>query len=159
MWWYTELSQYYGQVKHYLDVFGTKQVKVLLYEEFFAQPERVLRDIFAFLGVNEDITINTSVRYNVSGNPKSRTFYSFLNKFIFDPSPLEASIKSLIPANLRSAWASRLIGMSVERVSIEPQIQAQLKAYFTEDVKRLEDLLARDLLCWHYREPGLVGKP
>lgn len=158
MWWYKELSQYYRQVKHYLEVFGKQQVKVLLYEDFFAHPQQVLRDLFAFLEVNEEVTIDTSVRYNVSGTPKSRTFYNRLRKFIFDPSPLEASLKSLVPANLRSTWASKLIGMSVARASIDPQMQAQLKAYFMEDVQQLEDVLERDLLCWRYREPGLVGK-
>ena len=38
MWWYRELSLYSSQVKRYLEVFGKEQVKVLLYEELFANP-------------------------------------------------------------------------------------------------------------------------
>jgi hypothetical protein len=156
MWWYRELSQYYSQVKHYLDVFGTQQVKVVLYEEFFAQPGKILPEIFAFLGVNENVTINTSVRYNVSGTPKSQILYNRLDKFMFNPSPLEKRLKSLVPSNLRAAWASKLIGLTVERASIEPQMQARLRADFAEDVKKLEDLLGRN--CWQYHESGLVQK-
>ncbi len=158
IWWYKELSLYYKQVKHYLDVFGTQQVKVLLYEELFAHSGEVLSDVFSFLRVKEDVDINTSVRYNISGVPKSRGFYTLLDNIIYNPSVLEKRIKSLVPLQLRVAWASRIIGMSVDRVSMNPQEQARLKAYFADDVGNLEDLLHRDLLCWQYREPSIMQR-
>ena len=70
----------------FLGVFGTERVKVLLYDELVANPGQALRAIFAFLGVREDAVIDTSVRYNVSGAPKSRRLYTPLNHFIFNPS-------------------------------------------------------------------------
>jgi len=156
MWRYKELSFYYEHVRQYIEVFGEQQVKVLLYEEFYANPAQALRDVFTFLGVKEDVAIDTSVRYNLSGMPKSRKLYTPLNRFIFNPNGLEKRIKSLIPLHLRKAWASKLIGLSVERISIDPQIQAQLRAYYAEDVKQLQDLLQRDLACWGYGEPGAM---
>ena len=159
MWWYKELGLYYGQIKHYLEVFGTQRVKVLLYDELFANPGRTLRDVFTFLGVKEDVVIDTSVRYNVAGVPKSRRLYSLLNHFIYTPSPLEKDIKSLVPQHLRVAWASKVIGMFTRSVPVDPQIHARLKAYFAEDVGKLEDLLHRDLLSWQYREPSIAQKP
>jgi hypothetical protein len=158
MWWYTELSRYATQVERYLEVFGPEQVKVLLYEEFYAHPEQRLREVFAFLGVKEDVLINTSVRYNVSGVPKSRRLYTPLNHFIFNPSPLEKRIKSLVPRHLRRAWASKAIGMLTKSVPVGPQIHEQFKEYFAEDVAKLEDLLQRELFCWHYRDPEIAQK-
>lgn len=158
MWWYKELSSYYKQVKHYLEVFGTQQVKILLYEELFSNPAQVLRDVFTFLEVKEDIEINTSVRYNLSGSPKSRKLYNLLDKFIFNPNALEKRIKSLVPMHLRIAWASKVIGMFTKPVPLNPQIQKELKTYFAEDVGMLEDLLERDLLSWQYRESSLAQK-
>jgi Sulfotransferase family len=159
MWWYRELSLYYRQVKCYLDVFGTQRVKVLLYEEFFANPGLVLRDVFTFLGVKEDVSINTSVHYNLAGVPKSRKLYTLLDNFIHEPSPLEKHIRSLVPLHLRIAWASKVKGMLLSPVPLNSQIHAELKAYFAEEVGKLEDLLQRDLLCWHYREPSIAQKP
>ena len=150
MWWYKELGLYYRQVKHYLEVFGTQRVKVLLYDELIANPGQTLRDIFTFLGVKDDVVIDTSVRYNVAGVPKSRRLYTPLNHFIYNPSPPENLIKSLIPMHLRLAWASKAIGMFTRHIPISPQIHAQLKAYFAEDVGKLEDLLHQALLCWQY---------
>lgn len=156
IWWYREVSLYYQQVKYYLEVFGPQRVKIVLYNELFANPEQTLREVFAFLNVREDATINTSVRYNVSGVPKSRRFYNRLDKFIYNPNGLEKRVKSLIPRHLRVAWASKIIGMSVERVPLDARKQAQLKTYFAEDVGKLEDLLQRDLQSWRYQTPSMA---
>jgi hypothetical protein len=158
MWWYKELGLYCRQVKHYLEVFGTQRVKVLLYEELFANSEQTLRDVFTFLEVKEDVVIDTSVRYNAAGVPKSRRLYTLLNHFIYNPSPMEKLVKSLVPFPLRKAWASKAIGMLTQPVPMDSQIHAQLEAYFAEDVRKLEDLLQRDLLCWQYREPSNAQK-
>lgn len=156
MWWYKELSLYYSQVRYYLEVFGAQRVKVLLYEELYANAGQSLRDVFAFLGVKEDVVVDTSVRYNVAGVPKSQRLYRLLNHFINTPTPLEKGMKSLAPQYWRVAWASRVIGMFTRPVPVDPQIHAWLKACFAEDVEKLEGLLHRDLLCWQYREPSIV---
>jgi Sulfotransferase family len=173
IWWYKDLGLYFEQVKHYLEVFGRRQVQVLLYDKLFAHPGQGLRDIFKFLEVNEDVVIDTSVTYNVSGVPKSRKLYTLLDNVIFTPNALEKRVKSLtplhprgagvlrqyitmekrirslIPLHLRMAWASKITSMVVERVSMDTGTRAQLKAYFAEDVKKLEDLLHRDLRHWY----------
>mgnify|MGYP002402299564 CR=1 FL=1 len=153
MWWYKELSLYYSQVKRYLEMFGTQQVKVLLYEELYAQPEQALRDVFAFLGVREDADINTSVRYNVAGLPKSRRLHTLLYKFIDSPNSLAKHIKPGL------AWKAMGTLLLKPAPKMNPQTKAQLKAYFAEDVAKLEDLLHQDLLCWQYREPSIAYKP
>jgi hypothetical protein len=154
MWWYTELGRYYGQVKHYLEVFGGRQVKVLLYDDLFVNLEQTLRDVFTFLGVKEDVVIDTSVRYNVAGVPKVRGLYTLLDHFIYSPTPPEKLVKSLVPLPLRRAWASKAIGALTRRVPVDPQVHAQLQPYFAEEVGKLEELLHRDLVCWRYREPS-----
>ena len=158
IWWYRELSQYFNQVKHYQDVFGAQRVKVLLYEELFAMPEQVLREVFVFLGVKEDVAIDTSVRYNVSGPPKSRKLYALLDKFIYNPGPLGQHIKSLVPEHSRITWASKVMGVSLRSVPLDPHMHTQLKEYFAEDVSKLEDLLHRNLRCWQYQKPAIVHK-
>jgi hypothetical protein len=156
MWWYKELSLYAAQVQRYLEVFGREQVKVLLYEEFYANPGQVLREVFAFLGVREEVSIDTSLHYNVAGEVKSLRLYTFLTNFIRNPNSVEKRIKSLLPRSLRRAWGAKVVGMLVKPVPIDLQLRAQLKPYFLEDVMKLEELLHRDLLCWHYRESGIA---
>lgn len=158
IWWYKELSLYYSQVKRYLDVFGIRQVKVLLYDELAANPGQVLRDIFRFLCVEEEVTIDTSVRFNTSGVPKSRRLYRILDNFIYNPGPLEKRIKSLIPPHVRLEWASRITGMFLRPVSMDPQLHSHLKTFFAEDVGKLEHLLKRDLRSWRTASPATRQK-
>ena len=156
MWWYKELSLYSSQVQHYLEVFGPERVKVLLYEEFYADPGQALRDVFAFLGVKEDVVIDTSVRYNPAGVAKSRRLYALLNHFIREPSAWEQWIKSLIPRQLRITLATKAVGLLVQPVPMDLELRVQLKPYFVEEVAKLEELLHRELRCWHYGEPSFV---
>jgi len=152
MWWYKELGLYASQVKRYLEVFGRERVKVLLYEEFYTNPELALRDVFAFLGVREDVVINTSVRYNVAGMPKSRRLHTLLYKLIDNPNSLAKRVKPAL------AWKAmgRFLLRPVPKMN--PQTYVQLKAYFAEDVAKLQDLLGQDLRCWKYREPSIAQK-
>lgn len=150
MWWYRELSLYYQQVKHYLEVFGAERVKILLYDDLSAHPEQTLREVFSFLGVKEDVFINTSVHYNMAGVPKSRRLYTLLYKFVDKVSPLAKHIKPAL------AW--QVLGLFLQPVSLDPQLHQQLKGYFMEDVEKLEHLLHRDLSCWHYRKPSSSHK-
>jgi hypothetical protein len=158
MWWYKELSLYYSQVKRYLEVFGREQVKVLVYEEFYADPASGLRDVFAFLGVRQDVAIDTSIHYNVAGEVKARKLYTRLTNFIRNPNALEKRIKSLVPRQVRRVWATKAVNMLVRPVPMDRQLHAQLGPYFLEDVAKLEELLQRNLLCWHYREPSIAQK-
>jgi hypothetical protein len=157
MWRYKELSLYYQQVKRYLDVFGTQQVKVLLYDELFSHPESVLRDVFTFLGVKADVVIDTSVRYNTGGVPNAPRLYTLLNTFINNQSPLGKRIKSLVPLQQRVMWGSKVLEKIVQPLPMASQMHAQthaqLKAYFAEDVGNLEELLHRDLSGWQSASP------
>jgi hypothetical protein len=150
MWWYKDLSLYASQVKCYLETFGRERVKVLLYDELFSNPEPVLREVFAFLGVGEDVAINTSVRYNVSGAPRSRRLHTLLYKLSDTSNALAKCVKPAL------AW--KAMGMFLLRPvpQMNPQTYAELKEYFAEDVGRLEELLQRDLRCWHHREPSIT---
>jgi hypothetical protein len=152
MWQYRELSMYYKQVKYYLDVFGARHVKVLLYDELFTNSTPVLRDMFAFLEVREDVVIDTSVRYNTGGVPSSPRLYTWMDNFINTPSPLGKRVKSLVPSQMRAKWGSKVMEKIVEPVpmasQIDSQTHAQLREYFAEDVRNLGDLLDRDLSGW-----------
>lgn len=63
---YVELGLYYKQVKRYLSQFGKNQIKIFLYEELIENPNKLLKEIFKFLGVNKNVYVNTSNRHNAS---------------------------------------------------------------------------------------------
>lgn len=155
MWWHTELSLYYEQVKQYLEVFGVERTKVLLYDDLCSNPAELLQDVLRFLGLRDDISIDTSVRYNTAGVPRSRTLYALMDTFLAQPHALKKHIKTLLPSSLSTTWVTRAMNLLVEPVPMNPQLSAQLHSLFAQDVRKLEDLLSRDLQCWAHQEHGV----
>lgn len=143
LWWYRELGLYSAQVARYQQVLPPSQLKVFLFEDLSNMP-RVLTDTFKFLGLPDAPGIDTSVRYNESGVPKSRGLYEFFAQ----PNALKEALKPLLPTRLRQRLGSRAKAMTLRKQTINPQTRAELTAYYRDDVLRLQDLLDRDLSSW-----------
>lgn len=148
MWWYTELGRYYAQVKRLLDLFGEQRVKVLLYDDLCTNPAQMVQSVFGFLGVREDIPIDTSIRYNSAGVPRSRTIYTLVDAFLAGPLALKRRVKALMPSSVSTALRNRVMNALITPVPMSVDVSAQLRGLFAEDVSKLEDLLGRDLRCW-----------
>jgi hypothetical protein len=79
---FLDLALYYAQVKRLLATFPEEQVRIYLYEEYQAEPARILTDIFRFLQVDPDFRTDMSKRYleaplpNASINPEDRALLS-----------------------------------------------------------------------------------
>lgn len=147
MWYYRELGLYTEQVKRYLDAFGDEQVKVIVFEDFAKNPVAGVQEVASFLGVSPDFTPDTSIRHNESGVPKSRFLYNFISK----PHGVKEIIKPLVPTAVRERLGNQAKSMVLERAQMEPEIRAELEAYFASDVADLERLLKRDLSVWRKR--------
>lgn len=144
MWLYRDLGRYYLQVKRYLEVFGSSQVKVIIFEDFVKRPQAVMKEVFAFLGVDSDFLVDTSLKLNESGKVKSRWLYNFISK----PNLVKEVIKPLFPQAARERLGIRAKGMVLERASIDPQLRARLFESFADDIEQLQELLQRDLGIW-----------
>lgn len=144
MWLYRELGLYTEQVHRYLDVFGRNQVKVVLYDDFSRDTAATMSELFAFLGVNPNFSIDSSIRYNESGMPKSRALFNFISK----PNALKEIVKPFVPAALRERLGNQAKSMLLEKVQMNPATRASLKEYFASDITQLQTLLERDLSAW-----------
>ncbi len=69
---YMQLGFYSRQIKAFLDVFGRDLLKVYLFDFFRGNEDVVCRDIFSFLGVKEDLAVNTRVIHNSDNKDSAR---------------------------------------------------------------------------------------
>ncbi len=90
IWHHTKRGFYYSQVERYYQLFGKEQVKVYLYENFKQNPQSILQDMFAFLGVDKAFVPNMSTKYNVSKMPRSVA----LNRLLLKPNPFKKTVSS-----------------------------------------------------------------
>ena len=69
-WWsgrYRSAGLYSEQVKRYLDLFGEDRFKVILFDDIQDDIQKVMKDLYQTLGVDNSFVANTNTRYNVSG--------------------------------------------------------------------------------------------
>jgi len=144
---YKANSRYYDQLAIYYDLFPPDQIKVYLYEEWKDMPQAMLRDMFWFLGVDEDFMPEIQ-RSNITRLPKNRR----LHHLATHPGRIEQRIPFL-PAPARRIISSILRRLD-RRFNLAPpppltaEMRTRLTSDFREDILKLQDLIERDLSHW-----------
>jgi hypothetical protein len=138
-WYYKKLGLYADQVDAYLNNFSN--VKIILFEEFIADTENEMKDVYSFLGVKP-----ISNEYQVfNKSTKDTTFRKILWRLRIIQM-LNAVISRGFKAKLKKQFKNILY--SEKKEIVNEKILADLYSYFEEDVLRLELLLEKDLQIW-----------
>lgn len=136
-WGYLKQSAYYNNVKNYLDVFGEKNVKIILYENLKLNLNNELNSITKFLNVN-DFTFDTSYKENISGVPKVR----FLHEFLRNPPKFSKYFYSIFPSNFRKRIKSYIYISNLNKnKAIDKDLIEMLARNFSKDIDYLEMLV------------------
>lgn len=143
---YTAASLYYDSVKAFMDNFA--QVKVVLNEDLEKTPKLFLRDVFRFLDVEPDYDVNTDIRYNISGKPKSQWIHQFFFEGNMARRLARPLVRRLFSPETRVRIAQKIQEKNLTRLTINPETKKRLQAYFEDDIRKLEQLLNRDLSAW-----------
>ncbi|MFW6295650.1 MAG: sulfotransferase family protein [Halothece sp.] len=148
LWHYKHRGFYYVQVKQYFDNFHPEQLKIYRYEDFKNDPNKVLKDIFQFLGVDDTFTADMSARYNVSGMPKN----PLINRLILKSNPLKTAIKLVVPETSRRRLSQKIKDWNFNNFQRKPEmkleVRQQLVEDYQEDILKLQDLIQQDLSNW-----------
>lgn len=148
IWHFTSVGYYFKHLKKYYDQFDTAQIRVYLYDDFTADPDYVLKDIFGFLGVDDGFVADTRVKANVSGLQKSKMSAWMINTFFNKPNPVRYVARRFMPEETRWRFTTKMRNRNLTRLVISPAIRAQLTDLFREDILQLQDLISRDLSHW-----------
>lgn len=143
---YTAASMYADSVNAFLENFSN--VKVILNEDLEKTPQLVLRDIFRFLGIDPNCDVNTDIRYNVSGKPKSQWLHQFFFEGNMARKLARPIVRRLFSPETRIRISQKIQQKNLTRLTINPETKSRLQLFFEEDVRRLEGILQRDLSVW-----------
>ncbi len=142
MWYYADLGFYSKQVKAFKDNFS--QVKVFLTEDFDADTQQMMKEIFQFIGVDDRFAPDTGFRYNASdaiSSPLLRKFFS--NKL------LKGIVKKMIPEKKRMEIRQRArTPDDALELSMDEDVKESLIDLYREDIIALEKIIHRDLGSW-----------
>ncbi len=153
MWRYAESSLYAARLRRYIELFGRQQVKIILAEEFFAQPVKAMRDLFGFLGVDPTFSPTAIRVYNRSGYPRSR----FVADLLIKQTPLRTLARRLLPPAMRQAIHSTMMDLNVgPKGRMGEEARAYLQQYFRQDILQVEEIIGRStgwIQSWANRSP------
>lgn len=149
-WFYRRRGLYHAQLERFYDRFGPDRIRVFLYEDFASNPQRVLSEIFRFIGVDDRFVPDTARRHNRSSLrrlPRSH-LVERLTSF-----RATATLVRLLPER-----GLDLLQRSLQRVNsrhepwLPPTWSADTRARLTEsfrpDIQALGRLIGRDLSSW-----------
>jgi hypothetical protein len=145
--YYCDVSHYVMQLEPYLERFGARQVLCVTVEELTAWPEQVLRDIFAWLGVDDSfVPPNRNARENVTPKVVRQSKKNLLSS-VRDWRLWDA-VRPLTPKGLRSfgrSLAERRI--DTQDVRLE-EVVDYLRPMQRLQTERLCRLLGREFPQW-----------
>lgn len=144
---YREVAKFTEQVSRYLDVFGKDNVRIIIFDDFRENTERVYRETCDFLGVNPDFT-PTFRNINPNKQVRSKRMWHFM---LHPPEPVRHVFRSLVPVSIRSKAYKGIRMLNTryqKRPPLDSHLREQLKKEFSSEVERLSALLDRDLTHW-----------
>lgn len=140
MWHYTGTSLYSRNVAKYIDCFGVENVHVILFDDFVSDTQKVLKNLFIFLGIDDSVHIDVSKIYNRSGKPRSK----FLANLMTTDNFLKRQIKKMLPNHLRMTLRLNIMDANTGmKPAIDKQSLEYLKQYFLKDIAAIEKILGR----------------
>jgi hypothetical protein len=156
IWWKRNdlvTEGFYGtNIKRYFDLFPKEQIKVFLHDDLRNDSEKVMRELFAFIGVDSDFKADLEREYNVSGKPKNK----LIDTLIGSNSILIKSVKAIAPGlidALKEGAAQKLLTnlrkKNMERPDVDKAFKYKLfNEVYAQEVNLLEEVIGRDLTHW-----------
>ena len=151
LFYYRERGFYYQQLKRYFTLFDREQIRVYRFDDFVADPKKIMRDIFSFIGVDASFEPDLTVRYNVSGIPKNRLFHKAARELQRKGNPVTSLLKIVVPKPMRKSIRDRLTiaaTRNLRRQELPPHIRKMLSDEYREDILKVQELTGLDLSPW-----------
>ncbi|UCG77255.1 MAG: sulfotransferase domain-containing protein [Nitrospirota bacterium] len=144
---YREFAKYYAQVKRYLEVFGSENVHVGIFDDFERDPDMFYREVLSFLGVNADPVPYAFARINANKRIRRRWIFDMLSS-----GPVVAAARLLIPSRrLRQSISLVISNWNISkepRKPLEYSLENDLRNEFKDEIEKLSLLLSRDMKLW-----------
>ncbi len=131
---------YYDDVKRYLELFGRKQVKIIIMEEWTKNVKNTVNEITRFLGlnyiVNDDFDENA---YHAYGVPRGQIVQSIVRN-----PKIKKIANSFFSQSSKESVKNFLFKKST-KPKMNEEDSAKLVKFYQDDVRKLEKLLGRKL--------------
>jgi hypothetical protein len=139
---YVEIGMYAEQVKRFIEIFPERQRRIYLFDDFKKDAGAVVKDMFTFLGVDPNVDIDYSQKFNPSFIPKNKLIGKLNTQ-----KKIKDWLKGVLPKSVKSKF-KKTFYTDKDLPKITPAERKFLADIFRNDVMKLGKLLNRDLSKW-----------
>ena len=132
---------YSENVKRYLKIFGNKQVKIIIFEEFIKNTKETINDILKFLDIKYELQNFKYQVYNKHGINRG----GFLAKKIRHSRKISRLAKKFLSPSTRLVLRDTLFVKTQTKPKMDQKDRELLINFYYDDVKNLQTLLGRKL--------------
>jgi hypothetical protein len=150
---FIQLSQYITQIEQYLKYFKPEQLLVIFQEDLAQNPDRLLRQLFEFIGVDPTLfpELKTSIQANISADMIQGLKGEKLGKRL-QVIPGYGRLKNLFPDRLKNSLKQLNQQWTADDqvlTFMSDETNARLKNHFKPYNQALAEFLNRDLSHWY----------
>jgi hypothetical protein len=135
---YLEYGYYASQLARWLEHFEEERIKVVFFEDLTRDPDAVLRDLLAFLGVDPSLLMPGRAVYNAA-LPGPALSALDLDRRI--------GLSRVVPRRLKQALKD-LLSRRGSPPHLDPAVRHWLVEHYNRHIRSLEALIGRDLSTW-----------
>lgn len=140
---YLECGLYAGQLRRYFELFPREQLRIADYDEFVRDPRALVRELWAFLGVDPDPELVDVAPQNQARAALESRARQRVARFL-----VATGLRRLIPRRIRQSVGARWQGPAAERPPLAPETRARLAGFYRQPNRDLEALLGRRFTAW-----------
>lgn len=144
IWRYKDVGLYSKRVKHFLDVFGPENVKIILFDDIKNDITAVVHDILEFLKLDTNLKVNASEKHRATGVYRFKKF----NDLMFKQSLVRKILQKLLSQKARNRLLLKLTNMNLKKPQMKDETRKYLIDYFKADILETEKIIGRDLKHW-----------
>ena len=142
MWQFSSLSYYFENVKAYMGAF--ENVGVFFYEDLKTEPKEFLKKLFSFIGVDPNMEIDLSKKFNPSGDPRSDGFQKFVTGDHWLKRLTRPWYHFILGKDKARAIRDKMRDSNIEKNELDRETRSMLQELFANDLANLRSLLPED---------------
>jgi len=135
-----ETGLYYEQVERYLKIFGTNNVKIIIFEEFIKDPKKMIGEILIFLNLETSLDDFKGEVYNQYGVYRGK-----ISQFILTNRTIGKIVERLISPSKRKILKESILIKNELKPEIQFKERKLLFDFYLEDVKKIQKLIGEKL--------------
>ena len=148
IWHYKKSGLYFEQLSRYYKLFPREQILIIIYDDYKNDPEKINKNIFKFLNIDDRFIPDMGAKPNVSGIPKNRSVQFILSYFFDNDNLIRRISRRIFSEELRWRFTTNIRNRNLVKLKMAPEIRNQLIDFFKEDIENLQSLIDQDLSHW-----------